>query len=149
MPPMEWIWLGAIVVFAVLEASTSAMVSLWFVGGSLAALIAALCGAELWLQGALFLLVSALLLMSLRPLARKYLTPKRIATNARSNIGKEAVVTEQIDNLRGTGALRLGGVEWSARSVDDSVIDAETVVEVVEIQGVKLCVKRAENKGGN
>lgn len=149
MPPMEWIWLGAIVVFAVLEASTSAMVSLWFVGGSLAALIATLCGAELWLQCALFLLVSALFLMSLRPLARKYLTPKRVATNARSNIGKEAVVTEQIDNLHGTGALRLGGVEWSARSVDDSVIEAETVVEVVEIQGVKLCVKRAENKGGN
>ena len=142
--PMEWIWLAALVLFAILEASTSALVSVWFIGGSLAALIATLCGAELWLQCALFLLVSALLLLCLRPLARKYFTPKKTATNAQSNVGKTAVVTEAIDNLRGKGAVKISGVEWSARSEDEQPIELDSVVTVVRIEGAKVCVKRVD-----
>ncbi len=142
--PMEWIWLAALVIFAIAEAATSALVSAWFIGGSLAALIAALCGGPIWLQITLFLVVSALLLLSLRPLARKYFTPKKIATNAQSNVGKTAVVTEAIDNLRGKGAVKISGVEWSARSDNDAPIERDAVVTIVRIEGAKVCVKRAE-----
>ena len=117
MPPMEWIWLAALVFFAVIEAVTSALVSLWFIGGALVSMIAALLGAPIWLQFALFFTVSAILLLLLRPLAKKYLLPNQTATNAGSNIGKTAVVTEAIDNLRGIGAVKISGVEWSASSV--------------------------------
>ena len=141
---MLWIWLGALVLFAILEVSTSALVSVWFIGGSLTALVAALLGAPLWLQLALFFAVSAALLFLLRPLAKKYFTPRKVATNARSNIGKTALVTETIDNLKGTGAVKIAGVRWSARSVDDSVLEEGAQVRITEIQGAKVCVENAE-----
>ncbi len=141
MPSMEWMWLAALVMFAVLEASTSALVSVWFIGGSLAAMIAALLGAPIWLQFVLFFAVSAALLLLLRPIARKYMKPRTVATNAGSNIGKTAVVTAAIDNLRGTGAVKIGGVEWSARSADDSPIEKDAVVRVTKIEGVKVFVE--------
>ena len=141
---MHWIWLSALIIFAILEVSTSALVSVWFMGGSLAALIATLLGAPLWLQLVLFFTVSAVLLLLLRPLAKKYLSPRKTATNASSNIGKTAVVTETIDNLKGTGAVKIAGVRWSARSTDDSVLEVGSKVVIREIQGVKVCVEDAE-----
>ena len=143
---MEVLWLGLLIVFAVLEASTVSLVSIWFMGGALTALIAALCGAEIWLQVVLFFAVSIALLLCLRPLSKKLLKKKKVATNADSNIGKTAVVTEAIDNLRGTGAVKISGVEWSARSVDDSVLEKDAVVRILRIEGVKVCVERAEKK---
>ena len=143
---MEVLWLALLIVFAVLEASTVSLVSLWFMGGALTALIAALCGAEIWLQIILFFVVSIALLLCLRPLSKKLLKKKKVATNADSNIGKTAVVTETIDNLRGTGAVKISGVEWSARSVDDSVLEKDAVVRILRIEGVKVCVERAEKE---
>lgn len=144
MPPMEWIWLVAIVVFAVAEASTAALVSLWFIGGSLAGLIVALCNGPLWLQFTLFVAVSALLLLALRPLMRNRLNRNLTATNAERNVGQIAIVTEAIDNVRALGAVRLSGVEWSARSVDGSDIPADTPVRVVRVESTKLIVERTE-----
>lgn len=143
---MEVLWLVLLIVFAVLEASTVSLVSLWFMGGALTALIAALCGAEIWLQVVLFFVVSIALLLCLRPLSKKLLKKRKVATNADSNIGKTAVVTETIDNLRGTGAVKISGVEWSARSVDDSVLEKDAVVRILRIEGVKVCVERAEKE---
>ena len=140
MPQMEWVWLCALIVFAILEAATSTLVSLWFIGGSLTAMIAALCGANVWLQLLLFFAVSAVLLVALRPLAKKYLVPRTQQTNARSNIGKHAVVTERIDTLSGKGAVKIGGVEWSARTPGEAPIEAGTVVRVTDIVGAKVCV---------
>ena len=143
---MEVLWLVLLIVFAVLEASTVSLVSIWFMGGALTALIAALCGAKIWLQVVLFFVVSIALLLCLRPLSKKLLKKRKVATNADSNIGKTAVVTETIDNLRGTGAVKISGVEWSARSVDDSVLEKDAVVRILRIEGVKVCVERAEKK---
>ena len=144
MPEMAWIWLGVLIVFAIVEASTVTLVSIWFVGGSLAALIAALLGAEIWLQVTLFIVVSALLLISFRPLLKKYYQPRKIQTNAPANIGKLAIVTESIDNLRGLGAVKLSGLTWTARSESGKGIEAGTVVCVKRIEGVKLFVEPAE-----
>lgn len=141
MPAMEWIWLAALVLFAILEASTSALVSVWFIGGALSAMIAALLGAPVWLQLVLFFAVSAALLLLLRPIARKYLTAHTVPTNVSSNLGKTAVVTARIDNLHGCGAVKIGGVEWSARSADDTCIEKDAVVRVTKIEGVKVFVE--------
>ncbi len=147
---MEIIWLALLIVFAITEGVTVALVSIWFMGGALAALIAALCGAELWVQVVLFFTVSILLLLCLRPLSKRLIKQKKVATNADSNIGKEAVVTERIVNLQGSGAVRISGVEWSARSADGSEIEKGAVVRVLRIEGVKVCVERADtnNEGG-
>lgn len=144
MPEMAWVWLGALVVFAIVEASTVTLVSIWFVGGSLAALITALAGGPLWLQVALFLVVSVLLLLCLRPMLKKFHQPKKIQTNAPANIGKLAIVTERIDNLHGQGTVKLSGLVWTARSTNGKSIEAGAVVRVTEIEGVKLFVEPAE-----
>ena len=72
---MEFLWLALIVVFAVIEGATTALTTVWFIGGALAALAAALLHAELWLQITLFFAVSVVLLAALRPLVKKYLRP--------------------------------------------------------------------------
>lgn len=141
---MQWFWLAALVIFIVMEAATSALVSVWFIGGAFVSLIAAIFGAPIWAQVILFVVTSVCLLMALRPLAKKYLSPGKTVTNARSNIGKEAVVIETIDNLHGKGAVKIAGVFWSARSTKDELIEEGTVVRITEIEGVKVCVERAE-----
>lgn len=141
MPQMEWIWLTALIIFAVLEAATAALVSIWFVGGSLAAMISALCGADLWLQILLFFAVSALLLLAIRPLTKKYLVPHTEQTNARGNVGKRAVVIERIDTLHGKGAVKIDGVEWSARTRSEKPIEVGTLVRITDIVGAKVCVE--------
>lgn len=146
MPPMEWIWLGAVVVFAVAEAATAALVSLWFIGGALAGLIAALCGAPLWLQFALFVAISAVLLAALRPLVRSRFNRGITPTNAERCVGQIALVTEAIDNVRARGAVRLSGVEWSARSADGSAIPLDTPVRVLRVESSKLIVERTQEK---
>ena len=141
---MEILWLILLVAFAIVEGVTVSLVSVWFIGGAAAALIAALCGAEVWLQVVLFFGVSIVLLLCLRPLSKRLLKQKKVATNADSNIGKEAIVTEEIDNLQGKGAAKIAGVEWSARSEDGSVIEKDAVVRILRIEGVKVCVQRAQ-----
>ena len=140
---MEILWLILLVAFAIVEGVTVSLVSVWFIGGAAAALIAALCGAEVWLQVVLFFGVS-IVLLCLRPLSKRLLKQKKVATNADSNIGKEAIVTEEIDNLQGKGAVKIAGVEWSARSEDGSVIEKDAVVRILRIEGVKVCVQRAQ-----
>lgn len=141
---MEILWLILLVAFAIVEGVTVSLVSVWFIGGAAAALVAALCGAEVWLQVVLFFGVSIVLLLCLRPLSKRLLKQKKVATNADSNIGKEAIVTEEIDNLQGKGAVKIAGVEWSARSEDGSVIEKDAVVRILRIEGVKVCVQRAQ-----
>ena len=140
-----WIlWLAAIIAFSALELSTVNMVSVWFVGGSLSALIANLLGAQVWLQITLFFVVSAVLLASLRPFVKKYVAPKKTATNVDTVFGREVRVIETIDNLRETGAVRLDGKVWTARSLCDTVVPEGTLVKIVKLEGVKLYVEPAE-----
>lgn len=134
------IWLVLMVVFLITEASTVAMVSLWFAAGSLVALIASLLGAPLWLQITLFLAVSAVLLASLRTLVRKHFTPKLTKTNVDAIIGSRGYVTADIDNISATGKVKLGAMEWTARSSTGEIIKAGTLVKVEKIEGVKAFV---------
>ena len=136
------VWLVFMVVFLIAEASTVTMVSLWFAAGALAALIVALLGGPVWLQGALFLAVSAVLLACLRPLVRKKFTPKIKSTNVDAVIGSQGYVLDDIDNIAATGRVKLGGMEWTARSENGDKIPAGTLVQVERIEGVKAIVKK-------
>lgn len=140
LSPMVLFWLVALILFAVAEAATVGLVSIWFAGGSLVALIAASLGAPLWLQIALFLVVSCILLALLRPFVRKVAMPHKTRTNADRHLGQTALVTEEIDNLKETGAVKLDGVIWTARSEDGSVIPVGTLIAVKKIAGVKVLV---------
>ena len=140
---MNWaamIWLGLMLIFLLAEAATVAMVSLWFAVGSLAAIAVSLLGGALWLQALTFLVVSGLMLALLRPLVRKYFRPKLVATNTDALIGTTGKVIVAIDNDRFQGRVQLGGMEWTARSSDGSLIPADSLIRVDQIQGAKVLV---------
>ncbi len=140
---MTIFWLAAFIVFAVGEAVTVGLVSVWFAVGALAALFATALGAGLWLQITVFLGVSALALALFKPLSSKFLKPKVSATNADRVIGSTALVTETIDNAQAQGQVKVNGQVWSARSAQDIVIPAGTDVRVLRIEGVKVMVETA------
>ena len=133
-------WLIIMVLFLAVEAATVGLVCIWFAAGALIALLAAMCGAQLWLQIVLFLVVSAATLYFTRPLVRRYVNSKVEPTNADRVIGKECRVTETVDNIAGTGAVYVDGKTWTARSENDEVIQEGTLVTAKSIDGVKLIV---------
>ena len=154
MPPIDAeslqkiIWLVLLLLFAGAEAASVGLTSVWFAAGALCALIAALLGAPLWVQIVLFLVVSALCLLAVRPLAKRHLNSKVEATNADRVIGEQAQVTEDIDNISGKGAVVIRGIAWTARSEDGSPLPAGTLVKVLRIEGVKVFVERVTAGAG-
>ncbi len=135
------IWAVLIVVFGVLESATAQLVSIWFMLGAIASLIAALLGAEIVTQLIIFIAVSALTLVITRPLVKKYIHPNRQRTNADRVIGQIGIVTEDINNTQGTGQVKADGKIWTARTIDNSLIPQSSEVIIEKIDGVKLIVK--------
>lgn len=138
-------WLGAMVLLLVLEAATVGLVSIWFAAGSLAGLIVSFFTPNIWIQITCFLIVSFVALIAVRPLAVRYLVPRRQATNADRVIGCEGVVLQEIDNLSAQGQVRVNGAVWTARSSDEQrVLPVDARVRVDRIEGVKLIVTPLE-----
>ena len=140
-------WICAFVLFLVIESVVPGLISIWFAVGALPALLSALFGGPEWLQITLFLLSSAIALILTRPLAKKYVNSRVQATNADVVIGKECVVVEEVDNLRGTGAVSVGGKVWTARTESEDLrLPEGSVARVLKIDGVKLIVKEPEKE---
>lgn len=139
------IWFGLLVGFLILEAACPIhLVSIWFAAGSLAAMVAALLKAQLWLQITLFLVVSCALLACMWPFIKKFLNPKLTKTNVDAVIGTVGRVSADIDNIAATGQVKLGAMEWSARSTSGQKIPKDTLVKVDKVEGVKVFVTPAE-----
>lgn len=139
---MTAVWLVAMIVLLIIEGIVPGLVSIWFAIGAFAAMISAILGAPLWLQVLWFFAVSILTLCLTRPFAKKYVNSRATPTNADMLIGKECVVTEEIDNVLGTGAVTVGGKVWTARTEEpDGKAETGKVMTVVRIDGVKLIVK--------
>ena len=136
---MMLVWLAVSILIPAIEAVTSDMVTIWFWPGALVALILSIWVKLFWVQLLVFFALSVICLLIVRAYFKKHPRKKESgAMNADSVIGKRGIVTEQINNLLGTGAVRVGGLVWTARSADGSEIEPETVVEIKEIAGVKL-----------
>ena len=140
---MPTMWLVLMVILLVIEGMIPGLVSIWFALGSMGAFFAALAGAPLWLQTVVFISVSTLALLITRPLARKYINTTAQPTNADQVIGKEAIVSEEINNILGTGAVMVDGKVWTARaSHDELTFDEGELAVVQEIRGVKLILQK-------
>ena len=139
-----YVWLAVIIISVAAEAFTFALCGIWFAVGGVAALVAASLSVGLMGQWIVFVVFSALLLILVRPFCRRFLGSRRQATNADRIIGQTAVVTEPIDNLLGTGAVKIVGKVWTARSTTDTPIPLGSKVTVVEIRGVKAIVKQEQ-----
>ena len=139
------LWLILLIILLVIEAISLELTTIWFAGGALAAFIAALVGADVVVQVVLFLAVSIVLLVFTRPVAMRYLNRNKTPTNAESLIGEQAIVTQTINNLMGRGVVLVNGMEWTARSQENSeMIEKDTIVRILRIDGVKLIVERKE-----
>lgn len=138
-------WTVLLVLLVAVEIATMGLTTIWFAAGALAATVAAACNAPLFIQIALFLIVSVLMLVFTRPVAVKYFNRERTKTNAESLVGQKGIVTGEINNLKASGQVTLNGMEWTARSAaQEGVIAEGSVVIVKEIRGVKLIVEPEE-----
>lgn len=135
-------WLAAVIVLSIAEAVTCQLISIWFAVGGVAAFIAAVSGAGLYTQLAIFSAVSLICLILTRPFAKKLLDNKIIPTNSDSLIGRVFSVYQTIDNNSQTGQIKVNDVVWTARSGDESVINEGEHVMIEKIDGVKLIVKK-------
>jgi membrane protein implicated in regulation of membrane protease activity len=136
------IWLILLVAFIVVELATAALTSVWFACGALVATVAAACGAPLWAQIVLFLVVSVVVLLVIRPAAIKYFNKDRLSTSVEAMIGRQAIVISEVDNPEGIGQVRIDGMEWTARSTyNDVKLPVGMVVVIRAVDGVKLIVE--------
>lgn len=134
-------WLVVFILLILIELATMGLTTIWFAGGAVAGFVASMLGANVVIQAVAFFAVSILLLFFTRPFAVRYINSNKTKTNVDGLIGQEALVLEEINNIRETGCARLEGKEWTARSMNDTVIPKDTVVTVERIEGVKLIVK--------
>ena len=139
-PAMTWVIL--VVLFAVLEMVTAALVSIWFVIGAIGAAITAAFGAETWIQVLVFIAISVAVLVLTKPIVSKIRKRPPEELNANRIIGEKGIITQNVDIVLGTGEVKIGGVVWTCRSVDQSVIKSDSIVEIVRIEGVKAIVKK-------
>ena len=136
------IWLVVAVAALIIELATVNLVSIWFIAGALAAFAASCIGANIWIQLCVFIVVSAILIVTLMPAAKRLVSKSKTPTNSDRIIGETAVVTEKIDNIAATGQIKVLGSVWSAKSDDGDVIEKDSRVRVEKIDGVKAVVKK-------
>lgn len=135
-------WAALVVIFVIVEIATVQLVSIWLAAGALVTMVCTyFFPIPLVGQLLIFLLSSGLFLAISWPMLKKARNKGFVSTNADLDIGKKAVVIEEISQDAGTGRVTLNGVDWSAISADGSVIPKDSVVTVTEVNGAKLKVQ--------
>ena len=148
-----WIvWLTLMIIMVIVECMGPALVSIWFAAGALVSLILSLFslipGVTIpwWVQVIVFVVVSAITLLALRPLSKRYLKRNIVNSNVDSLVGKRGLLEEEIKPFE-PGVCKINDVSWTAISTNGKeTIAVKSVVEVVAIQGNKLLVKKVEEK---
>lgn len=136
---MSIFWIITIAVMLVLEISTTALVSIWFVGGGLAALILALLHFPVWLQAAAFFFVSAVLFITCRSWLETHFRPAPEPDALASLKNSIGTVTVRIEPVEG-GRILVRGQDWKAVSADGRAIEEGKLVRIQEIRGVRMLV---------
>lgn len=141
-------WLIVLGMMILMEIATLGLTTVWFAGGACVTLILSLFITNPYVEWAVFLIVSVLCLVALRPLFIDKFNAKREKTNLDHLIGQTARVTVTIDNFHSRGSVNLKGQDWSARNaVSDDLIEEGSKVIVREISGVKLMVEPVVKPG--
>lgn len=138
-------WLTIIVVMSIMEACTCQLVSIWFVVAAIVSFIMSLLGLSISSQIIVFAILSLLLVTVTKPIVKKFIPKIKAETNSDQYINKDGVVVEEINNLNGTGQVKISGITWTAKSLNDDVILKDSLVKVEKIEGVKLIVRKKEN----
>lgn len=144
MPEIQpWIvWGIMIIVFGIIEATTTNLIAIWFMASSLITMICALAGVPLQGQIVIFAIATVVLLIATRPFVKRFTNGETEPLNADRCIGQQAVVIEAIDNMQAKGQVKVGGVVWSARSLSGEPIPDGETVTIEKIEGVKVFVTK-------
>jgi membrane protein implicated in regulation of membrane protease activity len=137
------VWLILAIVLAIVELATLGLVTIWFAIGAVVACFASYFGADMVAQLVLFVVVSGVILLVVRPMAEKHVNKMVKKTNIDALTGRKLIVKDEIDNLRGTGKVDIDGSTWLASSDIDAVtIGKGEEVEVIKVVGARVIVKR-------
>lgn len=136
-------WLILTVALAVIELATLGLITIWFAIGAAVAMLVALLGGNIWAQLISFIIVSTVILVTVRPIASKHFNRNIKKTNIDAVIGRKLIAKTDIDNIKGTGKVDMDGSTWlAASSIDEVVINAGDEVRVVRVSGAKLIVEK-------
>lgn len=140
------IWLIVAILFIIVESMTFNLITIWFALGAIATMfISIICPKAVAIQFVVFLGVSLLMVVTIRNYAVKKFKATTIKTNVNSLIGKKVMVTKTIEEFK-YGEVKVDGNYWTAKSENSETIEENSVVEIIEISGVKLIVRKIEIK---
>lgn len=143
---MWQIWLIAAGIFFIVEIATVGFLVFWFGIGALITMIVSFFVPNIYVQSAVFVITSTLLIFLTKPFVNKFLSKdKTVATNAYSIIGRTGIVTKEINSVLGTGQVKIGSEVWSAKVKTDETIPVGAEITVIEIDGVKVVVEVIAN----
>lgn len=143
---MWQIWLIIAILFFILEMMGPGFLLFWVGVGALITMVVSLFVDSLVIQIGVFTISSILLLFCTRPFVKKFTKNDTTITNANSIIGKKAIVTKEINSLKGTGQIKINGEAWSAKSSNEDIIEEGAKVTVLNINGVKAIVEKQKEK---
>lgn len=137
------IWLGIIVVAIIVEIITTDLVSIWFAAGGTVALIAQLFNLSSTIQIILFVIVTTVTIIIIRPIAKKYLRTNTEKTNYDRVIGQHGLVTKTI-TADTKGEVKVMSTSWLATSINNDTINEGDYCEIMAIEGAHLVVAKIE-----
>ena len=143
---MWQIWLIIAILFFILEMMGPGFLLFWVGVGALIAMVVSFFVDNLAIQIGVFTISSIALLFCTRPFANKFAKTDNTVTNAKSVIGKKGIVTKQINSLKGTGQIKVGGESWTAKSSNEDIIEEGAQVTILDIKGVKAIVEKTKDK---
>lgn len=130
-------WLSVAVVFGVIEIATVNFYTIWLSISAILVMILSFFVPDLVVQIVVFAIVSLLLVLLSEKIIKKVIfnSKDNIPMNVDAMRGKHGIVISRIRNDRGEGVVKIGGVSWSARSVDGEEVPENTKIQVVRIEG--------------
>ncbi len=136
-----WLWGGFLVLALITEALTQSLVAVWFMPGALIALLLCFFKVQPWIGVLVFVIVTALMFLFMRPMAARLTKPRAIPTNADRVIGQRAKVIVALTPEEPRGQVRVLGQVWSARGeAPDAAFSVDEIVTVLRVEGVCLIV---------
>lgn len=136
------IWLIIFIVTFIIEIATMSLVSIWFSAGALAAIMVKYVGILILGQIIAFIITSVCTFLLFRPILIKHIRTPRVRTNTDSLIGKTGEVVKDITSLA-FGQVKVNNQIWTAKSMGNVALKEGAIVEIVEIEGVKLVDRKS------
>lgn len=137
---LPWVWVAVTIICVVIESLTLSLTTIWFGISAFVMVFLAFTPMPFYAQLIIFVVLSLVLLIFTRPIVKKKLNQKKIATNYERIIGQIAVVTKKITAIE-KGSVKINGMEWTAAVKEDIVLEEGSKCIIEEIAGVTAYVK--------